>query len=702
MKEVFSMKWMSRIGMLPICLLSAMILVSVAQALEHGSPFTYQGQLKDGANPANGSYDLRFTLYDAETLGSTVAGPVYVDDKTVASGLFSAEVDFGAPPFDGSDLWLEIGVRPGSAENADRTGYTPLSPRQKITNNPYALFSRNSDKLSGQSANYYLDASNIISGTLSTERFSAYEDLSAEGKIGATAAQVAQGNHTHDLQSLSGSVTDGQIPDTITRDSELTDAITTHTAIASAHHPWPLTDAEVPDNITISSAGAVDGAAIKSGVINQNFIDPEIARDSELRKTYDTIVAPSGGDYTDLYAALQAGKKSIFVRNGTYTISANLNLVSDNITIVGESRDGVILNCGGAVSACFNAQGDTDNYIAGTVSIAHGTTTVTGAGTAWLANAAAGEYIMLGSDWYQIKGVTSDTELDVARYYWGQNITNSAYKIAAMLSNLHIENMTITTKTAVYFRWVLNATVCNCRLINNSTYAMFFQECYNNCILNNIIQNSNNESIELYYCNHFQIIGNIAEDAHYNDTIYLSNSNYNTLLDNRCCNNANNGIYLISSSQNVIKANVCNNNNIRGIYISGSTQNTIGENICIANRYQGIALASNSSDNTLSGNVCNSSAIKSGIEIDTTSNYNTLQGNTCSANFLEGIYLSFGSYCVVMGNVCRGNADYGIKIDVNSNYNIVGMNQLSGNTTGSGIDSGTGNMQKSTNYPVIP
>ncbi len=41
------------------------------------------------------------------------------------------------------------------------------------------------------------DASNISSGTLSTDRFSAYADLGAEGKIGTGATQVAAGDHTH-------------------------------------------------------------------------------------------------------------------------------------------------------------------------------------------------------------------------------------------------------------------------------------------------------------------------------------------------------------------------------------------------------------------------------------------------------------------------------------------------------------------------
>ena len=41
------------------------------------------------------------------------------------------------------------------------------------------------------------DASGIVSGTLSTDRYSAYADLTAESKIGTGAAQVAAGNHNH-------------------------------------------------------------------------------------------------------------------------------------------------------------------------------------------------------------------------------------------------------------------------------------------------------------------------------------------------------------------------------------------------------------------------------------------------------------------------------------------------------------------------
>ena len=54
-------------------------------------------------------------------------------------------------------------------------------------------------------------------------------------------------------------------------------------------------------------------------------------------RTYDAIVAPSlaDGDYTSIQSALNAGKKSIFIKDGTY--SEAITIASDNVTLVGES-----------------------------------------------------------------------------------------------------------------------------------------------------------------------------------------------------------------------------------------------------------------------------------------------------------------------------------------------------------------------------
>ena len=50
--------------------------------------FTYQGQLSDGGNPADGLYDFRFGLYDAETGGKQVGPTLDVDDLEVVRGYF--------------------------------------------------------------------------------------------------------------------------------------------------------------------------------------------------------------------------------------------------------------------------------------------------------------------------------------------------------------------------------------------------------------------------------------------------------------------------------------------------------------------------------------------------------------------------------------------------------------------------------------
>lgn len=113
---------------------------SIEAATALSTAFTYQGRLTDGGSPANGVYDLRFILYDAETGGAQVGSIVPKEDVTVTNGLFSVELDFGASAFIGDARWLEIAVRPGSGTGA--TGYTILSPRQPVSPSPYALFAK--------------------------------------------------------------------------------------------------------------------------------------------------------------------------------------------------------------------------------------------------------------------------------------------------------------------------------------------------------------------------------------------------------------------------------------------------------------------------------------------------------------------------------------------------------------------------------
>src|SRR5262245_25676793 len=119
-------------GFLARVLLIAVLLAAAAGPVQAQAPagtaFTYQGRLTDAGGPASGSFDFRFTLFDAVTGGAAVAGPVSASGVAVAQGLFTLSLDFGPAAFAGQARWMQIEVRP-----AGGGGFTVLTPRQELT-----------------------------------------------------------------------------------------------------------------------------------------------------------------------------------------------------------------------------------------------------------------------------------------------------------------------------------------------------------------------------------------------------------------------------------------------------------------------------------------------------------------------------------------------------------------------------------------
>jgi hypothetical protein len=126
-------------------ILQTLVLVwtSTLFAAPLGSSFTYQGRLDAGGNPANGLYEMQFTLFDALTNGNQVGLSVTVAPVTVTNGIFTAPLDFGPGAFDGGGRWLEISVNLYGSEMPP----VMLSPRQPISATPYALFANSAGGL---------------------------------------------------------------------------------------------------------------------------------------------------------------------------------------------------------------------------------------------------------------------------------------------------------------------------------------------------------------------------------------------------------------------------------------------------------------------------------------------------------------------------------------------------------------------------
>lgn len=138
----------------------ALVLLTAPTVHAQYSAYTYQGHLMDGGTSANGNYDIQFTLRNSLTGGSPVGSPNTVSPVNVLNGTFTVTLDFGMAPFDGSDRWLELAVRPfGSA-----AAYTTLAPRQKITATPYALRALSAASLIDNGAGLTGVAANSVGG----------------------------------------------------------------------------------------------------------------------------------------------------------------------------------------------------------------------------------------------------------------------------------------------------------------------------------------------------------------------------------------------------------------------------------------------------------------------------------------------------------------------------------------------------------
>ena len=128
--------------------LSLFVFAVAVVASAQNPAFSYQGRLTDGPGPANGTYNMQFSLFDSLAAGSQVGSTITNTNVSVVNGIFTVTLDFSpATPFStGAPRFLQTAVK----KPADAL-YTPLTPRQEVVSVPYATF-----------ANGALSASNLI------------------------------------------------------------------------------------------------------------------------------------------------------------------------------------------------------------------------------------------------------------------------------------------------------------------------------------------------------------------------------------------------------------------------------------------------------------------------------------------------------------------------------------------------------------
>lgn len=113
-----------------ICLGTLLLLAVALQPVSaQNTTITYQGQLRQSAEPFNGAADLEFRLFDQASGGSQIGATQTRNGWPVVEGLFQVELDFGLAAFTEQVRYLEV-----------RVDGSPLNPRQAIRPAPMALF----------------------------------------------------------------------------------------------------------------------------------------------------------------------------------------------------------------------------------------------------------------------------------------------------------------------------------------------------------------------------------------------------------------------------------------------------------------------------------------------------------------------------------------------------------------------------------
>jgi sulfatase modifying factor 1 len=278
-------------------LLCLLLLAFAITASAQSTAFTYQGHMMDAGASANGNYDIQFTLKNALTAGATVGTPQAVTPVAAVNGIFTVTLDFGSTPFDGSDRWVELGVRPAGSIDP----YTVLAPRQRLTATPYAVRALSATSFTGN-----ISPAQIPSGTITAA-------MIANNTVGGT--QLAPG------LALGGTTTG-------TFSGPLTGNVTGNVSGSAASFTGSLAG-----NITgtqgatlVGSVGGITAANVASGA--------NLANAATTASTPNTLVKrDSNGNIPGLTPSTTAPLGMALIPAGTFTMGDNLDGNFDAIPV---------------------------------------------------------------------------------------------------------------------------------------------------------------------------------------------------------------------------------------------------------------------------------------------------------------------------------------------------------------------------------
>ncbi|MEM9531152.1 MAG: right-handed parallel beta-helix repeat-containing protein [Pseudomonadota bacterium] len=365
------------------CVAKRLLWVSVVTACLIGpvgaapleTTFTYQGELTDNAAPADGAYDFEFALFDVASGGVPVGNIVPADDVEVSDGVFSVELDFGAGPFAGDQLWLGISVR----EGASTGGFTGLLPRQKLTAAPYALHAEmvGMDAIaSAEISNNTITAADIAANAVGASELAnnavdtpAVQDGAiSQAKLSTESVGQSQIISAQVQRRVDGVCTAGSAVASVAEDGSVT-------CVAAADEvAEPITQADLP--LTIDTSGSYyvaenlsysgqDDAAIRI-IVNDVTLD---LRGFSL--TGDGLGTGNGIEFFGAQTVIRDGSVSRFGGSGIEsTLTSSHSGRFERLVVSSNGGSGIALSGGNHIVAdCIARGNDVDGIATGTGSL---------------------------------------------------------------------------------------------------------------------------------------------------------------------------------------------------------------------------------------------------------------------------------------------------------------------------------------------
>lgn len=462
------------------------------------------------------------------------------------------------------------------------------------------------------------------------------------------------------------------------------------------------------DELSADPTSPVDGQAWYNTTTDQlkariSGTTRKIAPPPEL---YDAIVAPSGGDYTSVYDAFNAGHTTVYVRSGTY-IETNTIVIPDGGQLIGE--DGALINFnGGSYRVECDGNGGTQETT-GTIAATQDSAAVVGTGTTFT-NLSVGDQIEIGSSYFEIATITDNTNLTIIKPWRGPATSGLPMLGQTMYRNVRIANIRILNSAiqGLFVRAILglkldsvnvfNCTGNNIEMRNN--YGANVEHCISkNSLANGFYLNGCHEAGFDGYCHGDNNDGKGIHIDGNCDDVKVSSSSFTS--------NGGDGVSVNGTSHNCsILGCVASYNGGKGFDTTSGTSATCIVS-CVVEHNAGYGIDWDGSDNSISSCIVSDNGgglqggdggtivgnhVESnngiGINLADGDDDNSVTGNHIVNNTGDGIRIDCDD-CLFVGNVVSTNGGDGISILAGANNNRFSNNITSGNTSTDFDDGGT-------------